>query len=391
MLDFKKFINSNQEELIEALRNEGYNRLPDMRDEEGNHFIIVHKDKENIGLELMVKKEDASANGLNKPIEGMKDFYVEELAKTFKVIVMNGGRNSPTVKTKMNDNKNYYITELTEGPKIYNIKEISQEEVDQFFENNKDIKSWSQEKRIYNMVIRNGLLLENYLQKMSGNSSKDNLSDLKKILEQANKYLFDYCSSISTYIDMVEKILTKKGAEKLEAFRKDCSSQYDQELAYRFFCRLRQYIVHYDFPLVKITSSFEGNRTITCSKEALLRFSKWNTVKQDIEQMNEEIDILPMIKQANVSITVLHLQFLYYYAEYIENMVKASMEFNKRYGIKVPVILMANSREAIGEGKFTMKPIFEILAELQEAMKDCLHNPNITIEKDENSPPLLNI
>lgn len=94
MINFRDYINSTQDELIEAIKNDGYNMVPDMRDKEGNHFLMVGKEKEVIFLALMIKKEDAD----NREIDGIKEFYIEDLAAVFKVGVMNGGGSSPIFK-----------------------------------------------------------------------------------------------------------------------------------------------------------------------------------------------------------------------------------------------------------------------------------------------------
>lgn len=98
MLELKHLINATQDEFIEALKGEEYALMPDMRDKEGNHFIVIGKEKEIIYLALMIKKEDADEKGLNEPVAGIKEFYIEELARVFKVVVMNGGGSSPIFK-----------------------------------------------------------------------------------------------------------------------------------------------------------------------------------------------------------------------------------------------------------------------------------------------------
>ena len=66
----------------------------------------------------------------------------------------------------------------------------------------------------------------------------DNLSSMsfqgvspEKLILIANKLVFNYASSIKTYIDMETRLLRKnKGENELKLFRSICSQMYDNSI-----------------------------------------------------------------------------------------------------------------------------------------------------------------
>lgn len=69
---------------------------------------------------------------------------------------------------------------------------------------------------------------------------------------------------------------------------------------------MRNYALHYGFPLSIIKQSISGPNGIFATKEALLQFKAWKHVKEDIEKMPNFISL-----DIHVEISKMFIKHLY--------------------------------------------------------------------------------
>ena len=174
------------------------------------------------------------------------------------------------------------------------------------------------------MAVDSGKELSNYLVQIK------NIKNIKskEIHLKGNRLVAKYCFFIGMFIDYVEKTLSAFGKKEQKAFNTYCSHLYDISFEYRFIVRLRNYITHYAFPFSTVQMTFEGN-SLKMGKQHLLEFKKWNTVKDDIEQLDEEIDFFPFIYPMNVNLTAMLLEIQYIIAPIVLKKFEELSEFKK--------------------------------------------------------------
>ena len=119
--------------------------------------------------------------------------------------------------------------------------------------------------------------------------------------ENLYRLLREFLSNFSSFTDYWEKRINKdfgKKSEQSKTLEKSTHDMYDNIYAYRFACDLRNYIEHYEIPKIKISSKIDNENkivhTLTLNCEELLKSSfKWkNKVKEDLQKIKTEIDLL---------------------------------------------------------------------------------------------------
>ena len=284
----------------------------------------------------------------------------------------------------MNKRDRIAIWEVNENviPRIVPLDiQFDKEEIDEIIEK-LDITRIN--KNIYNIYI---MILENAKDFiMSIKISQDvNYIASKKIncddiLMRVNKAIFNYCSSFGMYIDVIEKNLSKISKDKVKSFQTKCKELYDNQLEYRFFAKLRNYIVHYDMPFDSHEINFENSRVI-CHKQHLLKFKGWKTVKYDIEKMDDEIDIVGMLKEMNKNLAIILLEFQALISDNIVNAYETVVKFMKKYNLtnEFSVIRDYSTEKKSRDENLTITCIN--LRELLQLMEELKHNPLVKIKE----------
>lgn len=115
---------------------------------------------------------------------------------------------------------------------------------------------------------------------------------------------------------------------------------------------------------------------IVCKKKHLLEFEKWNQVRNDIENMDENVNLPIMVEKMNVMIDALYTHFYTYFSEEIGNATIKFGEFCKKHGTQNPVIVKAEDLRKM-EG-ICVQPLPK--KELFQALKMLKENPNVKVE-----------
>lgn len=237
--------------------------------------------------------------------------------------------------------------------------------------------SYSVVKMMEDVVIRN---YQDYTNHMRPENLKQYHSQMDEAVIAANKYALNYATSIQSFIDVTERQLrcTKLTEKELEFYRQFQNQMYDSHVEYRLWMRLRNFIVHCSFPYTQFSQDKDGIRVI-CTKEHLLTYSKWNAVKQDILQMEDNIPIELMVKQVTTCITALRLAFVGMYAEEIALASREYYTFCKANNVREPVFVEVDSEEQIGISGFSFNPL--PVEHLINALNDLKKVPFVKLNK----------
>ncbi|CAG9623156.1 hypothetical protein [Sutcliffiella rhizosphaerae] len=178
---------------------------------------------------------------------------------------------------------------------------ISKEEYDTHLTRLAEAGKISEMEDVYNLVKRNK---EEYL---SFTSQIEKHLDNEQLGLEANRLLINFLSSLQMFIDYGERHNKKHfGKEKMKEFQKKTNDFYDNHISYRFMVLLRNYALHYGFPLTNIIERVSQPTRILATKEDLLKFKGWKHVKVDIEKMPDLISI-----DVHVEVTMMFIQHLY--------------------------------------------------------------------------------
>ena len=79
-----------------------------------------------------------------------------------------------------------------------------------------------------------------------------------------------------TFVDYAKTAVKRKGEEK--DFKNIISQIFDESLEYRFFEKLRNYIIHYSYPFIGIEMSAPDFVKIVCRKEYLQEYDGWGAI-----------------------------------------------------------------------------------------------------------------
>lgn len=256
------------------------------------------------------------------------------------------------------------------------ISEIDEAEVEKLHGCFAFTSSLSIAKMAMNIALKNGQVFMYHM-------LPDNLSKYRSGAEAenaviiSNQYALNYATSLKSFIDITERQLRKTKEDKeLNDYKAVQRQLYDSCLEYRFWMRMRNYVVHCGFPYTQSINTEKG-LSILCSKNRLLEYNKWNQVKQDIEKMGEYVELEKMVDKANVCLTALRLTYTSLHAKDIIKAIEMYGEFCRKYSVKHPVLAYTERFEDFANGKFKANPLpVNILFEAFEELKS---NPHVKL------------
>lgn len=233
-------------------------------------------------------------------------------------------------------------------------KHISKEEYEKHMTMLSEVKKINSMTNVYQLFQRNGNEFLAYASQI-----KEHLkSDKDQIHLEANRLLINYLSSLSMFIDYGERYNKKHfGKQKLKEFESKTHDFYDNHVSYRFMALMRNYALHYGFPLSKIKKSILEPSGIFASKQTLLGFKSWKHAREDIEKMPESILIDPHVEISMIFIKHLYESYIYDMTptvikglEYLNDMVKNN-------GGKIPLLATFKDIEELKKGNISVSYI----------------------------------
>lgn len=133
----------------------------------------------------------------------------------------------------------------------------------------------------------------------------------KEMFVNFNRVLTNFAASLKSFIDdfLVKNQLPKIygiNSTELETFKKQTSIWYDSNISYKFLIRLRDYAIHYNFPIYSIEPIYDLDKysgkvvnveiTPYFNKEKLLKNSKFkNKLEPDLLSYNTIFPVIPML------------------------------------------------------------------------------------------------
>lgn len=273
--------------------------------------------------------------------------------------------------------KEYHLADTTEnnGELTVNARlKLSEEKY-------KEIRSWFDFASYFHvcrsmkkMTIESCLDLQRYIVYLQNKTDGYDDLEIDEFLITSNRLLISFLSFIKTFIDVLSNTISKRNPEKLQEFKKFNSKLYDDYFGYRFLNRMRNYVIHFDMPLTTVTDSVNTGVTVCCSRDSLLRYNGWNSVKQEIEKLPESIDIIPYINEAEAAIIALYLKSLEFIVEDVVDANHKTAELCKKNGVLAPIIVIIDTETK--HPSFEKLPIYLMV----DFVNEINQHPNYNIE-----------
>lgn len=225
------------------------------------------------------------------------------------------------------------------------------------------------------IVRENGVAYRRYMHEENLNAL---IGDHSIIIREANRLIYNYASSIKTFIDISERFLTKDfGPHARKSYHDDVQSKtYDNSFEYAFFAKLRNYVVHRMFPYTSINVSGTGVR-LHLDVEELLRWDKWHDLKGKIRERGPRITPEDYVFRATASVYAIWIGFITYYGENIVSAWNAYGAFTEKWGMRGSVgFAEVENREDILHG-MNVNPL--PLGELKECFELLRKHPSVEI------------
>ncbi len=141
---------------------------------------------------------------------------------------------------------------------------------------------------------------------------------------------------------------------------------------------MRDYAVHYSFPLHTYIRSLVNPSGLFANKSTLLNFKKWKHAKADIEKMPEKIKIEPHIIQMQKCIKELFEYCLLMFSSRLVDVIQYANDLIKSAKENRPIFISFESEEKYRAGEFTMHPVE--FGTVQSALRDLRNHPGIVIK-----------
>ncbi len=204
--------------------------------------------------------------------------------------------------------------------------------------------------------------------------------DREKVLTAANRLLLNYCTAMKILVEKIESYLSQERPAELGKFRELCAGFYDNHFPYRFFMRLRNYVIHNEMPFTKVVSSLERDCGLYMGRRHLLKWTGWNTVREDLEKMEgEDLAVQPLLAETNSLLYVIYLQSLYYLAPDVTAALKNIQAFAGEHQLQLGrfEFVEFDSEEEFQGGKCRLYPV--PWGKLSKCIQDMNKHPGIRI------------
>lgn len=148
---------------------------------------------------------------------------------------------------------------------------------------------------------------------------------------EINRLILNLLSSIRTYLDHTETRLKREygsDSDEFKLFKTETSTAYDNNFAYRFLYKLRNYSQHCGLPAGSLTArSFNENNQskhiliLSLLRNDLLQQFDWgNPITKELKNQEEQFDILSLINSKydlleNINVKIKHLAYKHHNME----------------------------------------------------------------------------
>ncbi|MCP1124541.1 hypothetical protein NKR74_14715 [Bacillus sp. 3103sda1] len=262
-------------------------------------------------------------------------------------------------------------------------KHLTKPEYDQYVQDLSDINLCSRMKQMFQLVKFNHAIFLDFMAFLQSDTEKpENYSD-ESILLEANRLFINFLNTFGMFIDYGEKNIKKAiGIEAMHDFNKRSSEFYDGHVSYRFMNLMRNFVVHYDFPLTTLENDHSNCYRIFTTKEHLLQFKKWKHVKSDIEKMPNVIALEAHVEVVFLFINNLYEHFVYTIAPKLVHSLHTLNYLIKNNGGNRPALFEFNNEEDLKKRVYKVNPVS--FQKFQEVLEDLKVHPDINIVMKQN-------
>ncbi|MEL3958228.1 hypothetical protein NSQ96_13145 [Caldifermentibacillus hisashii] len=259
------------------------------------------------------------------------------------------------------------------------IKHLPKAEYDKHVKNMEILRYYGRLKQVYTLAESNSDSFLKFIDSVNKGNSKSNE---ESVVLEGNRLLINYLTSAGMFIDYGEKELGKAlGKNYRINFQKETNRLYDSIISYRFMDLMRNYAVHYGFPLHIYVRSLKTPSGLFSVKSELLQFKKWKHVKSDIEKMPDNIRLEPHVKAMQMCIKHLFEQCIYNFSARLVEVIEYTNSLVKKAEKQPPVFIKFENEERFRAGEFTAMPVD--IGIIQEVLTDLRNHPNIIITDKE--------
>lgn len=185
--------------------------------------------------------------------------------------------------------------------KINKIREISEDEYNQFKETNYKLHQFNKKIALLSIVYSNSSDINNYSNYLN-NIINENPIFITINKEQTIfiflKHFTNYLSSVTMFLNQIQYY----SKEKTEIIDKKRNNLHSNSVAYKIIYELRNEIQHKKFPKIKINFEKDNSQKfqirIYLDKNYILSIKKLKKYK-DIHELNNKIDLIKLIKEMN--------------------------------------------------------------------------------------------
>jgi hypothetical protein len=313
------------------------------------------------------------------------------------------GIEGATIPTKMNIIQSYFhlivdthynisikdcimikrIGYLKDKAQFIVIKEITGKEEKEIYSFERELGRYFYDKLLFQMALKNYRAIvdsiENYEAKIKTDSS---LKSSREMMIELNLCILNFLTVFRAFLDHHEtRIKHEYGRESQESLqlKKYCSSEFDNNPAYRFFYKYRDYCQHCGMPISSIntrliqTDNGEEKTVldILICKEELLKGDYWGKiVKKDIEAHDGDFNFKKLLLEFDGSIQNIHKGIMGIKKDRLFNAFKMLLSYIYRpeIGIISIGIITAQNLEEYKKGKVKIRPV--IFPDFKELVHD---------------------
>lgn len=201
-----------------------------------------------------------------------------------------------------------YSLATFDSPNITGIRTLTADEFESISKDINDLEKFHSEDALYSLIELNYEDLtarrDFYLNQYIANSRLD-FSEFSSQFLDLNRLILNLLSSIRTYLDHTETRLKRTFGDtsaEFELFKKLTAECFDNNFAYRFLSKLRNYSQHCGLPTgsINITDNIKGHSLkLSLVRDNLLKnFDSWGSiVKPELQKQNEEFDVFPLLEK----------------------------------------------------------------------------------------------
>jgi len=218
-----------------------------------------------------------------------------------------------------NINKNVIINQTNQDDSTQEgeIIQINDEELDHLISAHKDVYEYQLFKR---KILENKLNHSNFYELIAFYERKLKESELsvrddihKELYVNLNRVFTNFTASLKSFIDdfLIKKHLPKiygKESKELEIFKKQTNIWYDTIFSYKFLMRIRDYAIHYDFPIFSVAPVYDLDKQTGkilnikinsfFNKEKLLKNSTLKSkLESDLKTYNIIFPVSPILEK----------------------------------------------------------------------------------------------